>query len=77
MSKIIFLDVDGTLVDYENRIPESAVRAIRQARSLGDRVYIAGMLRLWCSDGKRWAGNQSGSGLCDGGCGQRRPLSGV
>ena len=40
MSKIIFLDVDGTLLDYENRIPESAVRAIRQARELGHRVYI-------------------------------------
>ena len=32
MSKLIFLDVDGTLVDYHNRIPESAVKAIRQAR---------------------------------------------
>ena len=31
MSKLIFLDVDGTLVDYHNRIPESAVKAIRQA----------------------------------------------
>ena len=40
MGKLIFLDVDGTLVDYENRIPESAVQAIRQARSLGHRVYI-------------------------------------
>ena len=38
--KIIFLDVDGTLVDYENRLPESAVRAIRLARGLGHRVYI-------------------------------------
>ena len=40
MGKIIFLDVDGTLVDYENRIPESAVRAIRRARANGHRVYI-------------------------------------
>lgn len=40
MAKIIFLDVDGTLVDYENRLPESAVRAIRKARSVGHRVYI-------------------------------------
>ena len=40
MSKIIFLDVDGTLVDYENRIPDSAVRAIRRARELRHRVYI-------------------------------------
>ena len=40
MGRIIFLDVDGTLVDYENRIPESAVRAIRRARENGHRVYI-------------------------------------
>ena len=29
MKKIIFLDVDGTLVDYENRIPASAVTAMQ------------------------------------------------
>lgn len=40
MGKIIFLDVDGTLVDYENRIPPSAVEAIRRARASGHRVYI-------------------------------------
>lgn len=40
MGKIIFLDVDGTLVDYENRIPQSAVKAVRAARGNGHRVYI-------------------------------------
>ncbi|MGN0347542.1 MAG: Cof-type HAD-IIB family hydrolase [Lachnospiraceae bacterium] len=40
MSKIIFLDVDGTLVDYENNIPSSAVNAIQKARANGHRVYI-------------------------------------
>ena len=30
--KIIFLDVDGTIIDYDNHIPESAVVAIRKAR---------------------------------------------
>ena len=40
MSKIIFLDVDGTLVNYENQISESAIRAVRQARANGHRVYI-------------------------------------
>ena len=29
MSKIILLDVDGTLVDYDNNLPDSAVRVIR------------------------------------------------
>ena len=38
--KIIFLDVDGTLVDYDNRIPESAIQAIRQARENGHLVYV-------------------------------------
>ena len=40
MGKIIFLDVDGTLVDYENRLPDSAVTAVRRARENGHRVYI-------------------------------------
>lgn len=37
---VIFLDVDGTLTDYENHIPASAVHAIRQARANGHLVYI-------------------------------------
>ncbi|WP_373820254.1 HAD family hydrolase [Glaesserella sp.] len=41
MNKIIFLDVDGTLVDYQNRIPTSAVKAIQQARANGHKVYIS------------------------------------
>lgn len=40
MAKIIFLDVDGTLVDYEARLPESAVKAVRMAREKGNRVYV-------------------------------------
>ena len=38
--KILFIDVDGTLVDYQNHLPDSAVDAIRQARARGHRVYI-------------------------------------
>ena len=37
---VIFLDVDGTLTDYENHIPASAVHAIRRARANGHLVYI-------------------------------------
>lgn len=40
MGKIIFLDVDGTLVNYENRLPPSAAEAVRRARAKGHRVYI-------------------------------------
>lgn len=41
MGKIIFIDVDGTLVDYENNIPASAVAGIRRARKNGHKVYIS------------------------------------
>lgn len=40
MGKLIFLDIDGTLVDYQNRLPGSAVQAVRQARANGHRVYV-------------------------------------
>ncbi len=40
MSKIIFIDVDGTLLDYENKLPESANKAIKKARERGHKVYI-------------------------------------
>ena len=40
MSKIIFIDVDGTLVSYDNVLPDSAVEAIRAARKNGHKVYI-------------------------------------
>ena len=42
MSKIIFLDVDGTLVDYDNTLPESAKLAIQKARANGHLVYEIG-----------------------------------
>ncbi len=38
--KIIFLDVDGTLVDYEGKIPASAIEGIRKVRANGHKVYI-------------------------------------
>ena len=41
MGKIIFIDVDGTLLNYENHLPETARDAIRQARENGHRVYIS------------------------------------
>jgi len=38
--KVVFLDVDGTLVDYSLRTPPSAVEAIRAARRAGHQVYL-------------------------------------
>lgn len=40
MSKIVFLDVDGTLIDYETKCPDSAKEAVRLARANGHKVYI-------------------------------------
>lgn len=39
-TKVVFLDVDGTITTYENVIPASAKRAIRQARSRGHKVFM-------------------------------------
>ncbi len=41
MAKVILIDVDGTLVNYENELPDSAVEAIRTARKNGHKVYIS------------------------------------
>ena len=40
MSKIVFLDVDGTLIDYETKLPDSARKAVDQTRANGHKVYI-------------------------------------
>ena len=40
MKKIIFLDVDGTIVDYDNHIPDSAKIAIQQSRKNGHLVFL-------------------------------------
>lgn len=38
--KLIFIDVDGTLLDYESNLPDSASQAIRETRKKGNLVYI-------------------------------------
>lgn len=40
MSRIVFLDVDGTLIDYEASCPDSAREAVNRARVAGNKVYI-------------------------------------
>lgn len=40
MGKIIFLDVDGTLIDYDAKLPASAAKAVDMARANGHKVYI-------------------------------------
>ena len=38
--KVIFLDIDGTIVNYKGKIPQSAKAAIKQARDLGHLLVI-------------------------------------
>ncbi|WP_099468048.1 Cof-type HAD-IIB family hydrolase [Konateibacter massiliensis] len=38
--KVIFLDIDGTLVGYDMKIPESAIKAIQETRKRGNKVYL-------------------------------------
>ncbi len=38
--KVIFLDVDGTLIDYKFNVPQSAREAINLARAKGNKVYL-------------------------------------
>lgn len=42
MNKILFFDIDGTLVSFlTHRVPDSTVEAIREARNAGCRVFIS------------------------------------
>lgn len=41
LGKMIFLDIDGTIQDFDGYIPESAVRAVSQARKIGHKVCIS------------------------------------
>ena len=38
--KLIFLDIDGTILGYDGTLPASAVTAIKTARQNGHRVYL-------------------------------------
>lgn len=38
--KLLFVDVDGTLVTYQNELPRSAVDAIHRAQANGHRAYF-------------------------------------
>lgn len=40
-TKYIFLDIDGTLVDYDAKIPDSAILALKKAQKNGHKIIIA------------------------------------
>ena len=39
-NKVIFLDIDGTLVDRTLKVPESAAEAIKKAKANGHKLYL-------------------------------------
>ena len=50
--KAVFLDIDGTLVGFDGRMPESAKKALEQARRNGHKMFICtgrpyGMVDPW------------------------------
>ena len=40
MGKLLFFDIDGTLVGYGSSMPDSAVRALEEAKRKGHRLFI-------------------------------------
>lgn len=40
MSKAIFFDIDGTLVNFRGQMPESARQALRQAQAMGHQIVL-------------------------------------
>lgn len=40
MRKIIFFDIDGTLVDFSGKMPESTVASLKAARKNGHKLFI-------------------------------------
>ena len=38
--KYLFLDVDGTLIDYKTKLPASAKKAVEQAPKNGHKIII-------------------------------------
>lgn len=39
-SRVLLLDIDGTLVNYRTELPAGAAAAVREARARGHRVYL-------------------------------------
>ena len=54
--RAVFFDIDGTLWDFSNRIPESAVRAIRTMRENGHLAFLcSGRTRAFIREPKLFA----------------------
>lgn len=40
MGKVVFLDIDGTIRDFDGYIPETTIESIKRARERGHAIYI-------------------------------------
>ncbi len=52
MNNLIFLDIDGTIRDFDGYIPQSAINSIIKARENGNKVFIS-TGRVFCQIEKR------------------------
>lgn len=41
MRKLIFLDIDGTIRDFDGYIPDSAISAIQSAKAAGHKIFLS------------------------------------
>ena len=40
MSKLIFFDIDGTLINFDGEMPQSAINALKKAQANGHKIFI-------------------------------------
>ena len=40
MGKLVFLDIDGTIINFNKEISESTIKAIKKAQANGHKVFI-------------------------------------
>lgn len=45
-SKLVFIDIDGTLADENHVVPESAKIACKQAQANGHKLFILSLIHI-------------------------------
>ncbi len=40
MSKLIFFDIDGTLINFDGSLPDSTIKALKEAQSNGHKIFL-------------------------------------
>lgn len=69
MPKFVFLDVDGTLVDFKGEMPDSAEYALKEAQKNGHKMILCtgryyGQIYPWLLERVNFDGIVSSSGAC-------------